>query len=253
MNKYRYGWKKDIPDFRDREYMALSISLDQLPAHVDLRNPNIPILDQGQLGSCTANAIAIAHQYEQAKQQEKNIFTPSRLFIYYNERSMEGSVNEDSGAMIRDGIKSVVKQGVCPETEWPYKIEKFRQKPPDPCYKDAMNNQVLSYSSIAQSMYLMKCCLFSGFPFVFGFSVYESFESAAVAKTGIVPMPSKKESLLGGHAVLAEGYDDKTKMVTVRNSWSDKWGDHGYFYLPYDYITSMKLASDFWKISLVEP
>jgi C1A family cysteine protease len=98
----------------------------------------------------------------------------------------------------------------------------------------------------------MKACLASGYPFIFGFTVYDSFESDAVAKTGIVPMPSKTELVLGGHAVMAVGYDDSKKWFIVRNSWGEDWGDKGYFYIPYDYLTNKNLASDFWTIKLTK-
>lgn len=98
----------------------------------------------------------------------------------------------------------------------------------------------------------MKGCLASGYPFVFGFSVYESFESQAVAQTGIVPMPSPNEQLLGGHAVLAVGYDDEQGRFIVRNSWGKDWGMEGYFTIKYDYLLNDNLADDFWTIRRVE-
>src|ERR1700747_2514934 len=130
----RYGWIPDIPDQRDYLYAAPPAFLRALPARIDLRKQCPPVYDQGQLGSCTANGIGAAIQFDRMKQQLKPDFIPSRLFIYYNERVMENTVNSDSGAAIRDGIKSVNKQGVCPETEWPYDIAKFTKKPPAACY-----------------------------------------------------------------------------------------------------------------------
>ena len=248
----RYGWIPDLPDHRDHIYSAPFARIGPLPPKVDLRGKCPAVYDQGQLGSCTANAIGAAFEFEQMKQDAKKMFMPSRLFIYYNERAMEGTVGEDAGAMIRDGIKSVVKKGVCPETEWPYDIAKFTKKPAAQCYKDALNSQVTSYQRLVQSLNQMKGCLASGFPFVFGFSVYESFESAAVAKTGIVPMPGPKEKQLGGHAVMAAGYDDMSQCFIVRNSWGAKWGQKGYFTMPYAYLTNDNLATDFWTIRLVE-
>jgi C1A family cysteine protease len=245
----RYGWIPDIPDQRDFLFAAPPVTL---PPKVDLR-PGCPeVYDQGQLGSCTANAIGAAHQFEQIKQEDKDAFNPSRLFIYYNERAIEGTVDQDAGAMIRDGIKTVAKQGVCPEKEWPYMIGKFTAKPPKPCYTHAKNHQVVSYQRVAQTQDQMKGCLAAGFPFVFGFAVYESFETQAVAKTGVVPMPDKTEKMLGGHAVMAVGYDDSEGRFIVRNSWGPKWGQGGYFTMPYDYLVNQDLAADFWTIRLVE-
>jgi C1A family cysteine protease len=245
----RYGWIPDLPDNRDFRFAAPPVTL---PPKVDLRPNCPPVYDQGQLGSCTANAIGAAHQFEQMKQDAKGAFAPSRLFIYYNERAIEGTVNQDAGAMIRDGLKSVAQQGVCPETDWPYVITKFTKKPTPKCYKEAKDNQVTSYQSVAQTPNQMKSCLALGYPFVLGFSVYESFESPSVAKTGMVPMPKKGEKMLGGHAVMVVGYDDSQSYFIVRNSWGPGWGQAGYFMMPYDYFTNPNLASDFWTIRLVE-
>jgi len=249
--KRSYGWHKDHIDFRDFKFLPVHIP-ENLPSMIDLANPIVPILNQGQLGSCTANAIASCHYFEQIKQDAKEKFTPSRLFIYYNEREMEGTVKQDSGAQIRDGMKSVATLGVCPETEWKYDVTKFTKKPLKSCYTHAAKHQVMLYASVIQSLDDMRSCLASGFPFVFGFSVYDSFESDIVARTGIVPMPARNESLLGGHAVLAVGYNDQRKMFKVQNSWGSGWGDKGFFYLPYSFISNPSLASDMWKITLIE-
>jgi C1A family cysteine protease len=178
-------------------------------------------------------------------------FMPSRLFIYYNERKIEGTVKSDEGANIRDGFKSVNKQGVCPETEWPYDISKFAKKPSCKCYRDAKKDVSINYKTINQTLIDIKSSLTQGFPIVIGISVYESFESAEVSKTGIVPMPKVNESCLGGHCTAVVGYDDSKNWWIVRNSWSDKWGDKGYFYLPYPYLTNQDLSSDFWNMTLV--
>ena len=248
----RYGWIPDLPDQRDICYAAPRRVLQKLPPKADLRANCPAVYDQGQLGSCTANAIAAAHQFEQLRQNTATAFAPSRLFIYFNERVIEHTVATDSGAMIRDGIKSVVKQGVCPETAWPYDVAAFATKPAAPCYREALKHQVVSYQRLDPDLDQMKACLADGYPFVFGFSVYESFESAAVARTGTIPMPAASERVLGGHAVLAVGYDDSRKRFIVRNSWSAKWGKQGYCFMPYAYLTTAGLASDFWTIRTVE-
>jgi C1A family cysteine protease len=247
-----YGWIPDLPDQRDKTYSAPARVLKALPSKVDMRPQCPPVYDQGQLGSCTANAIAGALEFLQMKQGEK-AFAPSRLFIYYNERVMEHSVSEDAGAMIRDGIKSVAKLGAPPEIpDWPYDIRKFRDKPTPKAFTDAKKYQALLYQSVDPKIDQLRGCLASGFPFVFGISVYESFESAAVAKSGNVPMPRPSEKNLGGHAILAVGYDDQKKRFIVRNSWGTEWGMEGYFTLPYDYLLNNDLADDFWTIKLVE-
>jgi C1A family cysteine protease len=247
----RYGWVPDLPDGRDLLYAAPPKPLDKLPQRVDLRPKCPPVYDQGELGSCTANAIGAALQFDQIKQRRKD-FIPSRLFIYYNERTIEGTINSDSGAMIRDGIKSVAKQGSCREDNWRYDIERFREKPPRSCYAEAKQNQAIRYFGIAQRLGQMKGCLAEGYPFVFGFVVYDSFESRKVAETGHAPMPGAKEEPLGGHAVLAVGYDESKQWFIVRNSWGSRWGMRGYFTLPYPYLTQPSLTRDFWTIREVE-
>jgi len=247
-----YGWKRDNPDIRDFKYFAPRELVEELPSKVDLTSQCPPVFNQGALGSCVANAIGSAHQFEQKKQDETKDFTPSRLFTYYNAREMEGTVDSDSGAEIRDGIKSVVKQGVCHESQWGYNIPNFRTKPADACYTDALNHQVLSYWSITQTLEQMKGCLAAGHPFVFGFAVYDGFESDAVAKTGEMQMPKIGEGIVGGHAVMAVGYDDATQRFIVRNSWGEDWGINGNFTMPYEYIINSSLAADFWTIRTVE-
>jgi C1A family cysteine protease len=244
--KLGYGWVPDLPDHRDKLYGMVRAIPTALPPSVDLRSHCSPVENQGNLGSCTGNALAGAVEFLEKKDKAKFV-NVSRLFIYFNERVIEHSVNEDAGAMIRDGIKSLVKQGVCSEKKWPYVIGKFAVKPPSACYKEAATHQVTAYARI-NTLDEMRACLAGGYPFVFGFSVYESFESAQVAKTGIVPMPKPKEKLLGGHAVLGVGYDDSKKCVLVRNSWGTDWGMKGYFTLPYDYVASRSLSDDFWAI-----
>ncbi|WP_122445831.1 C1 family peptidase [Pseudomonas viridiflava] len=247
----QYGWIRDVPDHRDHLYAAPVEQLASLPRHVDLR-PHCPnVYDQGQLGSCTANGIAAAIQFDRMKQKLVPAFTPSRLFIYYNERVIEHTVESDSGAMIRHGIKSVAEQGDCDEAEWPYDITKFTVKPTKSCYAHAKRYKAVSYQKVAQNLNQMKGCLAAGYPFVIGFGVYESLESAEVAKTGIVPMPAPNEKLLGGHCVLAVGYDDAKQVFIMRNSWGVKWGMHGYFTMPYSYLMDSNLASDFWTIRIV--
>jgi C1A family cysteine protease len=246
-----YGWNPDLPDFRDHHYEGPPEVASNLPERVDMRDECPAVYNQGQLGSCTANAIGGLLEFDQMKQGE-NAFTPSRLFIYYEERNQEGTIGSDSGAMIRDGIKVVNALGAPPETDWAYDISKFEERPPQKAYDDAKLNQALEYQRIPRDLTQMKACLASGFPFVFGFRVYQSFESAEVTDTGRAPMPKDGEHALGGHAVLAVGYNDRIDRFIVRNSWGTEWGRDGYFTIPFDYLMERGLSSDFWTIRLVE-
>jgi C1A family cysteine protease len=250
-NLGRYGWVPDLPDARDQLYRAPRTA-GLLPRAADLRGGCPPVYDQGNLGSCTANAIGAAIEFDQHKQKLQQTFTPSRLFIYYNERALEGTIPSDSGAMLRDGIKTVASQGACPEASWPYVEDKFADRPPAQCYKIGKSHPAVRYSRLPQSLDQMKACLAAGYPFVFGFTVYESFESDEVAASGIAPMPGVSEMVLGGHAVLAVGYDDPSARFLVRNSWTADWGIHGYFTIPYAYLADNNLADDFWTIRLVK-
>jgi C1A family cysteine protease len=253
----RYGWIPDVPDMRDKLFSRWEAPR-AIPNTVDLSNLTGPVLDQGDLGSCTANAIASALMYPQilANYMKKSglesstIITPSRLFIYYNERVYEHTTASDAGASIRNGIKSVVWRGVCPELEWPYDITKFAVAPPKQDYTDAAKFKVSQYLRV-QNARAIVTSLAAGFPVVVGISVYSSFESDEVAQSGIVPMPTKHDRLLGGHAVLATGYKNSNsgeRLIICKNSWGTSWGQQGYFTLPFNYLDDSELADDFWSI-----
>lgn len=243
-----YGWKKDKECDRDVFHdFVLHQSSDSIKK-VDLRDKCPKIYNQGKLGSCTANAIAAAYEFDEMFEGEENIFCPSRLFIYYNERKMEGTINEDNGAEIRDGIKTINTVGVCPEALWPYDITKFAEEPSTECYDEAVHHKCVEYKRVYQSLEQIKQCLIEGFPIIFGIAVYESFESEEVDKTGMVPMPKENEKLIGGHAILCVGFDEDRGVVYFRNSWGEEWGENGYGFLPIDYILNPELASDFWTL-----
>jgi len=246
---YAFGWKPDLGDARDIPFKASAATLQTLPEQCDLTGKCPPVYDQGQLGSCTANAIAGAFEFD-LKQQGLSDFIPSRLFIYYYERVLEHSIGYDSGASLRDGIKVVNKRGVCPETEWPYDISKFTARPPKACSIDALKERVINYRKIEQDPAQMRACLASGQPFVFGISVYQSFMDA---QDGTIPTPMSlpnDKPLNEGHALLAVGYDDTKEVFLFRNSWSETWGKQGYGTIPYAYLTSSD-ASDFWTIEAI--
>jgi C1A family cysteine protease len=247
----RHGWRPDTPDHRDYTFSVPEhIASAPLPVKVDLR-PKMPSIDdQLELGACTGNAIASAYEFDLIKQSVTD-FAPSRLFIYYNERVMEGTVGQDAGAEIRDGIKSIGQQGVCTEKTWAYNIAKFASKPSKKAYTEALGHKALTYARVAQTLTDMKGCLASGYPIIMGFSVYDSFESQQAADTGIVQLPSKSEQMVGGHAIVVVGYDDVSQRWIVRNSWGSGWGMLGYFTVPYAYFTDPNLASDLWTIRVV--
>ncbi|UDL89682.1 peptidase [Mesorhizobium sp. PAMC28654] len=257
------GWVRDLPDPRDQLYSAPLSVLKALPVSVDLK-PEFAIYDQGQIGSCTANALAGAVEFDRLKNNQSPDFVPSRLFIYYNERKIEGHVANDSGAQLRDGIKTLQKLGVCPETEWPYVATPapyeggpfpVNSKPVTPpstaCYDDAVKFVITSYQRLTPALNQLKGCLASGYPFVFGFTVFASWYSQN-PRPSIISLPSANDSAIGGHAVMCVGYDDGTGLFKIRNSWGSKVGTNGYFFMPYAYLTDGTMASDFWAINAVK-
>ncbi|HEY2155521.1 MAG TPA: C1 family peptidase [Isosphaeraceae bacterium] len=260
----RFGWVRDELDHRDQLFSVPFTVLSSLHKSVDLRSQCPPVFDQGRIGSCTANAIAGAIQFDRRKNGQSPDFVPSRLFIYYNERVIEHTAASDSGAQIRDGIKSVNKLGVCPESEWPYDDtpaptdggpfpagSKAGSRPSAKAYHDAKSFTVVSYQRLIQNLGQLKGCLAQGFPFVFGFVVFDSIYDAAGNPKTVFPLPSTTDSAIGGHAIMAVGYDDDKLLFTFRNSWGSAVGEAGYFYMPYSYVTDSQLASDFWVIRTI--
>ena len=249
-----YGWVADLPDSRDHFYSAPAPVRSTLPTRTDLRPQCPPVYDQGPIGSCTGNAVAAAIEFDRKKQSLPD-FVSSRLFIYYNERVIEHTTQSDSGAQIRDGIKTIATQGACNEgnsnNEWPYLTNLVTERPRPACYDAALKYRAVEYQRIVRDLAQMKSCLASGYPFVFGFTVYQSFEDEEVAHTGHAPMPTPQEAVVGGHAVLAVGYDDANGTFLVRNSWGTDWGMEGYFTLPYDYLRQPQLSDDFWTVRVV--
>ena len=238
-----YTWVPDASNARDeyRQYKSKMLS-PNLKKVVDNVHHCGPVLAQGQLGSCTANALAGAYAYRynieyNLDASSTDEFLPSRLFIYYNERNAEGTPKTDSGAEIRDGIASIEKNGVCPESMWPYDIEKFTDKPPTTCYDEAAAcHKSVQQHRVVKNLESLKGCLETGRVFVFGFVVFESFKDQSKWNGSIMPTPQEGEKVLGGHAVLCVGYDDFKQCFKVRNSWGSDWGEDGNFYMPYDFM-----------------
>lgn len=239
----KYTLKFDTHDERD---FKLHIEPEDMrPPRVDLRPEMPPVFDQGELGSCTANALAGLRQYFALQHGDDTEL--SRLYIYWHERALEGTINEDSGAMLRDGMKVLKKLGACPEKDFPYDISRFTERPSAQAEKDAGKYKIKSYHRV-RSLSELKTCLQHRLPVAIGIIAFESLESYEVAKTGIVPMPQFGEQELGGHAMLVVGYDDEKGWAIVRNSWGSEWGDKGYCYLPYKYFTK-GLVVDMWVAS----
>jgi C1A family cysteine protease len=243
-----YGWLPDAPDSRDQRFslQRLGLRSQPLPEHVDLRLGCPPVRNQGALGSCTAQAICAAIEFDEIKLRRPHE-QASALYVYWNERAVMGTIHIDSGAAIRDGIKVINQYGHCEESHWPYDPAKFKVKPPQSCYDYARQHRTLVYESVPRDLQSLRECLAAGFPVIFGFTVHQSFESQQVAQSGFVPVPSWSDPALGGHAVLAIGYDDPAKLFLVRNSWGEQWGAAGNFLLPYDYMLSPE-ANDFWTL-----
>ena len=249
----KYHWRREPVDARDHIYNpeALGAVATTLPASIDLRSKCSPIEDQGQLGSCTGNAIAGLIEYLDRKNNKS--LDVSRLFIYYQERLLEGTVNYDAGAYIRDGIKAVNQYGAPLESLWPYLISRFATRPSSAAYTDAAKRKAGAYQKITTKTAGIKTALNQGYPVVIGFDVYASFEGQANTKTGMMPYPQANEQLLGGHAVAVVGYNDALNggRLICRNSWGTSWGDHGYFYMPYQVTDNASMSSDFWIITSV--
>jgi C1A family cysteine protease len=250
-----YGWKRDLPSNQNNFLMVANpMIIANFPKEKFLTELP-PVYDQGQLGSCTANALGGAFEFEQMK-QNLEVFTPSRLFIYYNERKIEGTIPVDSGAALSDGIKALTDLGACKETSWPYDIRKFTVVPPPSAFKEASDHQILASKRVPMTINGFKTMINMGYPVAFGFTVFPYMESQEMATSGILKLPDTHEDPLGGHAVLCIGYSDtmqsadgqSTGFLKIRNSWGPSWGQQGNFWMPYDYVTA-RLCSDGWVIT----
>jgi C1A family cysteine protease len=258
----RYGWQPDLPDHRDRIYNLERkvYRSEELQPVLSLREHMPPVYNQGQLGSCTGNGTAAVLESAQIKQGEA-AETPSRLFIYYGERVIEGTVNEDSGAQIRDGIKVVATEGAPAETLWPYDIEKFKEKPPAAAYEAAKQHEAIQYLKVLPGTAgsPVRSPIQEGLPVVFGFTVPAMFESETWnPATQLLPLPAAGEKTIGGHCVVIVGWDFSLQrfpvnVFEIRNSWGAEWGDQGYFWMDarWIYEPTRGLSSDFWVIDKV--
>ncbi len=245
------GWQPDVPDFRDK-YLAEAPVEAAVESDLTKIFP-LPCYNQGELGSCTSQATEFATRFARFKRGLPD-FPGSRLYVYFNSRKIEGSESSDSGAQIRDAIKATVDNGVCHEMIWPYDVIKYAIQPPDAAYKEGARNQSILYRRVPQTPEAIRGVLTSGWPVVFGATLYRSFDSEDVARIGVVPMPFASEPTIGGHAQTICGHSDARQAYLVRNSWG-VWGlpdKPGYSWMPYDYIHNADLCADFWVITGVE-
>jgi len=229
------GFKPDLPDIRDLTFEAEGIIRKKkvLPSVVDLRmhEDMPPVYDQGTLGSCTAQSVGTLCDFEYGSAFQ---YLPSTLFLYYVTRSLEGTVDIDNGATIRNTIKAANQFGVPTHNFWPYTIAKFKDTPPQSIYDIAANHQALEYRKVRQRLDDLRECLSQGNLIAFGFCVYEGLYQITRAKPEI-ELPDYSQELLGGHAVVACGYNDDREHFIIRNSWGSSWGVSGYFYMPYSF------------------
>ncbi len=267
-NTFSFGWQRDLPDIRDlhesheeispiiSKSAKLKAAKKALPASVDLRSKCSPIKNQGELGSCTAHAGVGLMEYYQRNAFRKHI-DGSRRFLYKATRNLLGWTGDD-GAYLRTTMKAMVLFGICPEQYWVYDIEKFNEEPSAFCYAFAQNYQAMKYYRLDPSgittgklLQSVKEKIAAQLPSMFGFSVYNSISFDPGFPD--IPFPEGGDQLIGGHAVVAVGYDDKRKIgketgaLLIRNSWGKEWGDKGYGWLPYEYVRS-GLAVDFWSL-----
>lgn len=242
--KRKYAWRPDVADHRDHLYTP---QLSHVPPKVDIIGASVAIDDQGQLGSCTGNSSTAMCEII------LKTVPLSRLMAYYGGRAREGTTKQDAGAQIRDVIAGISNYGVCEESLWPYDITKFALKPPKVAYNDGATRVkplVLNYQRVTD-LPTLKAALAVGHVVTFGFSVPSYFESQQVATTGWVRMPTQADQIIGGHAVVAVGYDDTASVpfVWVRNSWGPAWGLNGYFKMDQKWFTDPSgLVDDMWTV-----
>jgi C1A family cysteine protease len=222
-----------------------------LPTSIDVfAGLALPIYDQGQLGSCTADAGVLyrrflAQRFSQFSARDQDL---SRLFLYYQERKLpwNSDVGSDSGASVRDAMYVLAYTGVCPESDDPYVTADFAD-PNQNSSADltaAVPYRIGAYHRVPD-VDTARSVLASGYAIQLGFTVYESFES--IGPDGVMPMPAPGEQVLGGHSPVMRGYDDTREMFFVQNSWGESWGANGCFWMPYAFLENASMSqADMW-------
>lgn len=249
--KRHHGTGRDRPSALDWKYRPSPAIARRLPLVVDLRRHCPPIYDQLHLNSCSAHALAAAFRFDDIKEGRPDDPAPSRLFIYYNERVVANVVADNAPVGLRDGYRAIARFGACAEPMWPYAVRRFRRKPTPACYRSALGHRAIEYFRLDRALWKLRACLAAAYPFVFGLAVHRSTLSRAVKRTGVVPVPTRRDAFVGGHAVLAVGYRLADRQCIIRNSWGRSWGDGGYGYLPFEFVASSALTWDFWTMRRV--
>lgn len=208
--------------------------------------------NQGSLGSCTANAIAGSYELLLNKYYPEKFTELSRLFVYYNARLLDNSVNEDTGAYIRDGIKSVKHYGICAESLWPYYISRFTVAPNSESYEDAKTRNIKNYFRVTGLDNIIDA-LNNSHPIVVGILVYSDFDKLDSRNTILSPPATNAtHSPLGGHAVLLVGYDYAKRLILARNSFGPDWCMDGYFWMTFKYVESQVMDAWVFDIELID-
>lgn len=253
----KFGQLPDRLDPRDHKFSLAPGAQRVLPPHASLPlRSEPPVGDQLDLGSCTAWMATYLHEQLRRKLVKGKPSTPSPLATYWWTRFIEagntlGLAKVDSGASIRSAVKSLAVYGAAPDELWPYLPAQFSRKPSAAAAAAAEKAQVLAYQRVT-SLDGIKASIVDGYPVGFGFAVFPSMLTAAVDKSGRVPMPRNDEAPEGGHACAFVAYNDTHRLLLFRNQWSEAWGRAGYGYLPYEYATHPELCQDFWTIRAVE-
>jgi C1A family cysteine protease len=248
------GWIRDLPDHRDFVFqIPKTLFSTELPPSFDLRQKMPPVYDQGQIGDCVANALASIIQFDEKRQQNNDQNIPSRLFMYFNARAIEGTVASDAGCTIRDSIKALSQNGFCDETSWPYTVSDLYLKPPPLAYSLALKERIQQYSTVPQNLIAMKTSLLSGNPIIFGMRICQSFVGSTSMQTGMIQYPGPNEQPIAGHCMVITGYDDSIDRFFVRNSWGTGIGINGtgYFAIPYSLVLSLQYCSDIWNLTFI--